>query len=123
MIELSQEEFEDAVADALDEVPQGLLDRLDNVVFLIEDEPTDDQRGCTHAGDLLGLYVGIPLPERMDSYSMGSMPDRIYLFRGPLTRMCHDRDELVEQIRITTLHELGHYFGIDDDRLHELGWG
>ncbi|MBC9957593.1 metallopeptidase family protein [Yimella sp. cx-51] len=118
---MSREQFEDVVADALDEIPQELLDRLDNVVFLIEDEPTDEQR--PPHGDLLGLYVGIPLPERLDSYHYGSMPDRIYLFQGPLTRHSRDRDNLVEQIRVTTLHEIGHYFGIDDDRLHELGWG
>lgn len=118
---LTREEFEDAVADALDEIPQDLLDRLENVVFLIEDEPTPEQKP-EHA-DLLGLYVGVPLPARMDSYLYGSMPDRIYLFQGPLTRHSRDRDELVKQIRVTTLHEIGHFFGIDDDRLHELGWG
>lgn len=118
---LTREEFEDAVADALDEIPQDLLDRLENVVFLIEDEPTPEQK--PEHGDLLGLYVGVPLPARMDSYLNGSMPDRIYLFQGPLTRHSRDRDELVEQIRVTTLHEIGHFFGIDDDRLHELGWG
>ena len=118
---LTREEFEDAVADALDEIPQDLLDRLENVVFLIEDEPTPEQK--PEHGDLLGLYVGVPLPARMHSYLYGSMPDRIYLFQGPLTRHSRDRDELVEQIRVTTLHEIGHFFGIDDDRLHELGWG
>lgn len=118
---LTREEFEDAVADALDEIPQDLLDRLENVVFLIEDEPTPEQK--PEHGDLLGLYVGVPLPARMDSYLYGSMPDRIYLFQGPLTRHSRDPDELVEQIRVTTLHEIGHFFGIDDDRLHELGWG
>ncbi|MCG8655578.1 metallopeptidase family protein [Yimella sp. NH-Cas1] len=120
-VPLSRADFEDAVADALDEIPQDLFDRLDNVVILIEDEPTDEQRG-EHA-ELLGLYVGIPLPQRMDSYRYGSLPDRIFLFQGPLTRHSRDRADLIEQIRVTTLHEIGHYFGIDDDRLHELGWG
>lgn len=120
-VALSREEFEDAVADALDEVPQDLLDRLENVVFLIEDEPASDQKPVH--GELLGLYVGVPLPQRLDSYMYGSLPDRIYLFQGPLTRLSHDRADLIEQIRVTTLHEIGHYFGIDDDRLHELGWG
>lgn len=120
-VALSREEFEDAVADALDEVPQDLLDRLENVVFLIEDEPASDQKPVH--GELLGLYVGVPLPQRLDSYMYGSLPDRIYLFQGPLTRLSHDRADLIEQIRVTTLHEIGHYFGMDDDRLHELGWG
>lgn len=118
---LTREQFEEAVADALDEIPQDLLDRLENVVFLIEDEPTTDQQ--PEHGELLGLYVGVPLPARMDSYLYGSLPDRIYLFQGPLTRHSRDRADLINQIRITTLHEIGHYFGMDDDRLHELGWG
>ena len=120
-VPLSRADFEDAVADALDEIPQDLFDRLDNVVILIEDEPTDEQRG-EHA-ELLGLYVGIPLPQRKDSYMYGSLPARLFLFQGPLTRHSRDRADLIEQIRVTTLHEIGHYFGIDDDRLHELGWG
>ncbi|GAB3584826.1 metallopeptidase family protein [Calidifontibacter terrae] len=124
MIDLSDEQFEEAVADALDEIPQELFDRLDNVVILIEQEPTAEQTAQNAPGsELLGLYVGIPLPDRSDSYLYGSLPDRIFLFRGPLRRVCRSRSDLVAQIRVTTLHEIGHFFGIDDDRLHELGWG
>ena len=114
-------EFEDAVADALDSVPQRLLDRLDNVVILVEDEPAPEHLPAD-GGTLFGLYVGIPLPERMDAYRMGTLPDRIYVYRGPLMRHTATRAELVDQIRVTVLHEIGHHFGIDDDRLHELGW-
>lgn len=120
-VRMPDEAFEQAVDDAIDTIPQGLLDRLDNVAILVEDEPPADLLPLD-GGTLLGLYVGTPLPARMDGYHYGALPDRIYVFRGPLKRMARDRDELVAQIRITVLHEIGHYFGIDDDRLHELGW-
>ncbi|HEX5427660.1 MAG TPA: metallopeptidase family protein [Pedococcus sp.] len=109
-------EFEDAVGDALDEVPSELMALLDNVVFLVEDEPP--------AGDpdLLGIYDGTPLTERGDGWA-GALPDRITIFRGPLSRMCEDREELLDEIAITVVHEIAHHFGIDDARLHELGWG
>jgi predicted Zn-dependent protease with MMP-like domain len=109
-------EFEDAVGDALDEVPSELMALLDNVVFLVEDEPP--------AGDpdLLGIYDGTPLTERGDGWA-GALPDRITIFRGPLSRMCEDREELLDEIAITVVHEIAHHFGIDDARLHEFGWG
>lgn len=117
MVEITPDEFEDAVSRALDEVPAELMDLLDNVVFLVEDEPPDDDP------DLLGLYEGVPLTERDLGWGMGTLPDRILIFRGPLIRMCVDRDELVTEIGITVVHEIAHHFGIDDRRLHELGWG
>lgn len=120
---LSRHEFEDAVADALDAVPQHFLDRLDNVVFTVEDEPTPEQLAHAEGGDLLGLYVGVALPDRGEGYGWGALPDHIYLFSGPIQRHSRTRAEVVEQIRVTLLHEIGHYFGIDDARLHELGWG
>ncbi|CAM3440027.1 metallopeptidase family protein [Dermacoccus barathri] len=120
---LSRKEFEDAVGDALDAVPTQFLDRLDNVVFQVEDEPTPEQLADVDGGELLGLYVGVALPDRGDGYGWGSLPDRIYLFSGPIQRLSRTREEVVEQIRVTLLHEIGHYFGIDDHRLHELGWG
>lgn len=124
---MTREEFEDAVADALDAVPQEFLARLDNVVFQVVDEPTERQLAdacIAHGdGDLLGLYVGVALPDRGEGYGWGSLPDTIYLFAGPIQRHSRSRDEAVEQIRVTLLHEIGHFFGIDDERLHELGWG
>lgn len=117
-IQLSRQQFEDAVADALDTIPQDLLDRLDNVAITVEDEP----RAGSVPG-LLGLYVGVPLTARDSSYGLGQLPDHIYIFRGPLTRYCYTRDQLLHQIRVTVLHEIGHHFGISDERLHELGWG
>jgi len=111
---MSREEFEDAVGDSLDLVPASLMARLDNVVFLVEDEPPPEEP------DLLGLYDGVPLTER--DWGM-QLPDRIFIYRGPLLRMCEDRDELLDEIAVTVVHEIAHHFGIDDDRLHELGWG
>jgi predicted Zn-dependent protease with MMP-like domain len=115
MIETDPERFEELVSDALDSVPGELLDLVDNCVVLVEDEPPADDP------DLLGLYDGIALTERDSSYTMVA-PDRILLFRGPLTRMCSSEEELVEEVRITVVHEIAHHFGIDDDRLHELGY-
>lgn len=113
---MSRQEFEDAVGDALDAVPAELLDLLDNVVFFVEDEPPPEDP------DLLGIYDGVPLTERGDAWAMGALPDRITIYRGPLLRMCEDRDELLDEIAITVVHEIAHHFGIDDRRLHELGW-
>lgn len=114
-VEMSREEFEEAVGDALDEVPAQLMDLLDNVVFFVEDEPPADDP------ELLGVYDGIPLTERGDWG--GEMPDRITIFRGPTLRMCRDRDEVIEEIAVTVVHEIAHHFGIDDEKLHALGWG
>ena len=117
MLEISREEFEGLVSDALDGVPAQLQALISNVVVLVEEEsPTSEGR------DLLGLYEGIPLTERDGTYS-GVLPDRITVYRGPVLRMCATREEAVNEIRITVVHEIAHHFGIDDDRLHELGYG
>lgn len=115
-MEVTLEEFEQLVSEAIDLVPEELLALLDNVVVLVEDEPPEGE------DDLLGLYDGTPLTERDGWYTFRE-PDRIFIFRGPLQRMCADRDELVEEIGITVVHEVAHHFGIDDDKLHEWGWG
>ncbi len=114
---LPEAEFDEAVSEALDLVPVELLALLDNVVVLVEDEPDPSDP------DLLGLYEGTPLTERGDAWASGSLPDRITIYRGPLTRMCDDADDLREEIAVTVVHELAHHFGIDDERLHDLGWG
>ena len=124
---VSEEQFEDAVRQALDEVPGALLDMLDNVAFFVEDEPgpehADPALSPEENAELLGIYLGTPLTERDGGWAAGALPDRIVRFRGPLTRMCADVDELREEIAITIVHEAGHHVGIDEDRLHELGWG
>ncbi|MFJ6131538.1 metallopeptidase family protein [Janibacter terrae] len=127
MVEISVEDFEAAVSEALDRVPQDLLAMLDNVAFFVEDEPGPDHAdpGLTPQdnAELLGIYLGTPLTERDLGWAVGALPDRIVLFRGPLSRMCADLEELREEIAITIVHEAGHHVGIDEERLHELGWG
>jgi predicted Zn-dependent protease with MMP-like domain len=107
--------FEEAVGDALDEIPAALLELMSNVVILVEQEPALDEP------EILGVYEGTPLTERDDSWA-GSLPDRIIIFKGPLERMCRDEAELLEEIAVTVVHEVAHHFGIDDARLHDLGW-
>ena len=116
MVEVSRERFEELVSEALDTVPPALTDLIDNCVVLVEEEPPAEDP------DLLGLYDGTPLTDRDSSYSM-VVPDRITLFRGPLLNMCADEAEVVREVRITVVHEIAHHFGIDDERLHELGYG
>jgi predicted Zn-dependent protease with MMP-like domain len=107
--------FEELVADALDEVPPQLMDLLDNVVVLVEDRNPDEP-------DLLGLYEGYALTERGADYG-GALPDRIMIYREAICDACEDEDEVAEEVTITVVHEIAHHFGIDDDKLHALGWG
>ncbi|MFN8169627.1 MAG: metallopeptidase family protein [Candidatus Nanopelagicales bacterium] len=112
---MSPEEFEDLVADALDEIPGELARLMDNVVIVVEDDvPPGRER-------LLGLYEGIPLTERGTTYA-GVMPDRITVYRRPTLEICDTVDDVVDEVHITVVHEIAHHFGIDDDRLHELGY-
>lgn len=106
-------DFDQVVEDALDELPDWAAEALDNVVVIVEDEDADDP-------DLLGVYVGIPLTERGHEPPLG--PSRILIYRRPLIEMSDSVEELREEIRITVLHEIGHHFGIDEDRLDELGY-
>ena len=112
---LDAEAFEALVVDELDELPDDMVDGLENVVFVVEDRPEDGSL------DTLGLYEGWALTER-DRYGFGEMPDRIILFREPLLAMCDDENQLRDEIHVTLVHEIAHFYGIDDDRLHELGW-
>jgi predicted Zn-dependent protease with MMP-like domain len=113
---MSKERFEELVGEALDEIPPELMTHLDNVVVLVEDEPPEDDP------DLLGLYEGIDLTRRGWDYS-GALPDRVFIFRNPILAMCEDEDDVVDEVATTVVHEIAHHFGIDDDRLHDLGWG
>lgn len=125
-VHLPDADFEDAVGDALDRLPPDLAEAMDNVVILVQDEPEPDMLRREDYDELgrptlLGLYDGVPLTERDTSWSL-VLPDRIFIFKGPLERWCTSREELVEEITVTVIHEIAHHFGIDDDRLHELGW-
>jgi predicted Zn-dependent protease with MMP-like domain len=115
MVDVGPEEFEELVAEALDTLPPELARLIDNVVVVVEDDAPEDDP------DLLGLYSGIPLTERGTWYA-GVLPDRITIYRLPTLAMCETVEEVVEEVEITVVHEIAHHFGIDDDRLHELGY-
>jgi predicted Zn-dependent protease with MMP-like domain len=115
-VEMDRGRFEELVAEALDEVPEELLGLMDNVVILVEDDPPDGE------AELLGLYEGHALTDRGWHYS-GVLPDRITIYRRPILRICDDEDDVVDEVAVTVVHEIAHHFGIDDVRLHELGWG
>jgi predicted Zn-dependent protease with MMP-like domain len=108
--------FDALVDSALDDIPDELAALVSNVVVLVEQEPPDGE-----PDDLLGLYDGVALTERDGTMGV-ELPDRIFIFRGPLLDMCESEQELVEEVRITVVHEIAHHFGIDDDRLHDLGY-
>ncbi|MEN3610246.1 MULTISPECIES: metallopeptidase family protein [unclassified Plantactinospora] len=112
---MSRERFEELVAEALDEVPEGLLNLMSNVVILVEDDSPED------GPELLGLYEGHALTSRGWDYA-GVLPDRIFIYRRPILRICDTEDDVVDEVAITVVHEIAHHFGIDDDRLHDLGW-
>jgi predicted Zn-dependent protease with MMP-like domain len=115
VIEMARDRFEDLVAEALDGVPTELSALMDNCVVLVEDDPPLDDP------DLLGVYVGTPLTDRGQGYTM-ALPDRITIFRNPTLSVCDSEAEVVEEVHVTVVHEIAHHFGIDDERLHELGY-
>jgi predicted Zn-dependent protease with MMP-like domain len=119
---MSEDEFEAAVQDALDSIPDKLARAMDNVAVFIEDvyvpKPGEDPDTV-----LLGLYEGVPLTERDSWWDAGSLPDRITIFREPILDICASREDVIHEVAVTVVHEIAHHFGIDDDRLHELGWG
>ncbi|ADG76801.1 Metallopeptidase family protein OS=Tsukamurella paurometabola (strain ATCC 8368 / DSM / CCUG 35730 / CIP 100753 / JCM 10117 / KCTC 9821 / NBRC 16120 / NCIMB 702349 / NCTC 13040) OX=521096 GN=Tpau_0147 PE=4 SV=1 [Tsukamurella paurometabola] len=112
---VSRRAFQDWVSDALDDVPPQLAEAMNNVVVLVRDRNDEDPT-------ILGLYEGIALTERDTSTYFGTLPDRIFIYREPLMDMCETEEQLRREIRVTVLHEIGHHFGIDDQRLQELGW-
>lgn len=112
---MSPERFEELVGEALDLIPPSLAQAIDNVVILVEDQHPEEP-------DLLGLYEGIALTDRDTTYA-GALPDTITIYREALLDMCDTEEDVVEEVAITVIHEIAHHFGIDDARLHELGWG
>ncbi len=113
MVDVSRERFEELVAEALDGIPPQFTNAMRNVAVFVEDTPSDPH--------LLGLYVGIPLTERTTSYA-GVLPDRIMIYRSTICAVCATEGEVVGEVRKTVVHEVAHHFGIDDERLHELGY-
>ena len=119
---MSETDFEAAVNDALDRIPPDLARTMNNVAIFIEDDYTP-QPGDDPDTVLLGLYEGVPLTERDSWWDAGSLPDRITIYRQPILDICETRDDVIEEVTVTVVHEIAHHFGISDDRLHELGWG
>jgi predicted Zn-dependent protease with MMP-like domain len=114
-VRMDPQRFDELVSDALDLIPAQLAAAMDNVVILVEDRHPDDP-------ELLGLYEGVALTERDSDYG-GSLPDAITIYREALLEICASDRDVVEEVAITVIHEIAHHFGIDDDRLEELGWG
>ncbi|MEW6253433.1 MAG: metallopeptidase family protein [Planctomycetota bacterium] len=123
MIQPSDRDFDRAVEQALAEVPDEFQPYLENLVVEVRRHPDAKlMRQYDVPDDLLGLYVGTPLEDKGSDMALSPMPDRILIFRDNLCEICADWDELVDEIRITVLHEIGHHFGLDEDRLEELGY-
>jgi predicted Zn-dependent protease with MMP-like domain len=111
---MDPQRFDELVSEALDLLPRELTAAMDNVVVLVADRHPED-------AELLGLYEGVSLTERDSDYA-GSLPDAITIYREALLDSCESAEEVVEEVAITVIHEIAHHFGIDDDRLEELGW-
>lgn len=134
MRHMSDEEFEAVVQQALDELPERFRRALDNVGVCVQDEPDDDQLSAADEGygtvsdggrgELLGLYEGLPLTERGDDYGAFGMdvPDVVTVFQGPHERCFATREEMVAEVKKTVIHEIGHYFGLDEDQLDRMGY-
>jgi predicted Zn-dependent protease with MMP-like domain len=112
---MSRQRFEDLVSDALDLIPAEFAHAMSNVVVLVEEFNTEEPA-------ILGLYQGVALTERTSDYG-GVLPDRISIYRRPILSVCDSDEDVIEEVAITVVHEVAHHFGIDDRRLHELGWG
>lgn len=113
---MDRDTFEKLVVEELDALPDDMFAGLDNLIFVVEDRPEDGSL------DLLGLYEGIALTER-GHYGFGELPDRIIVYREPHLDACDNEDELRDEVHTTLVHEIAHFYGIDEERVHELGWG
>lgn len=113
---MDRDTFEKLVVEELDALPDDMFAGLDNLIFVVEDRPEDGSL------DLLGLYEGIALTER-GHYGFGELPDRIIVYREPHLDACNNEDELRDEVHTTLVHEIAHFYGIDEERVHELGWG
>ena len=114
-VEMTLSEFEQLVSEELDSLPEGLVERLDNVVFAVEDRPADGSL------NVLGTYEGHDRFDRAD-YGYAQLPDAIVVFREPILAICDDVAQVRQEVHVTLVHEIGHYYGIDDAALHDLGW-
>jgi predicted Zn-dependent protease with MMP-like domain len=117
-VAMTAEQFDWCVEQALDLLPDQVADQIDNVAVIVEAVPPPDQ-----PPDLLGYYDGVPLTERFGLAGIGWLPDRIVIFREPILAICETPADVVDEVVITVIHEVAHYFGLDEERIHELGWG
>jgi len=118
---LRRRQFEELVREALDALPREFAERIENVEVIVEDWPTRGQleeTGVPPGQTLLGLYVGTPVPERAKGY-FGVLPDIIYLFQRPIEEVCRTEEEIVQEIRATVIHEVGHYFGLSEEDIEQ----
>lgn len=121
MLSVSEEQFNTAVSEGIDTIPPLYQKHLQNVAFIVEDEPTQEQRIQLHLypnETLFGLYEGVPLPQRNGGTKL--LPDKITLFKNPMLAVCRDFGELKQLVRHTVWHEVAHYYGLDHKRIHEL---
>lgn len=115
---IDRDTFARLVGEAMDQLPEEFAEMAENVVVVVEDEPSPqllDEMGLDPDEELFGSYQGVPLTERDSAYQ--ELPDRIAIYRGPISRCCPTRDEMIAEIRDTVIHELGHLFGLDDDEM------
>lgn len=122
ILEITDEQFDSIISDALDELPKQYTENMKNVAIVMADDPTEDQRvklklRCYET--LFGLYEGIPLTKRGAGYNL-VLPDKITLFKNPLMHASHDLESFKKQVKHTLWHEIAHHFGLDHDRIHEL---
>lgn len=122
---MDSRKFEELVARAVASLPEEFQERLENIDIIVADRPTREQQKALRGEKneiLLGLYEGVPLTDRGNHYGF-VMPDKISVFRKNIESFCRNDTEIVEEVRRVVIHEIAHHFGIDDDRLDELGWG
>ena len=120
---LTQKEFQSLVLQAVQELPPRIMNAIENVAILVEDWPSDyvlETAGVESRYDLLGLYTGVPLPAREGGLPL--LPDTITLFQGPIESACSSREDVVREVRVTLLHEVGHYMGMDEEDLDRMGY-
>jgi predicted Zn-dependent protease with MMP-like domain len=115
---MSGEQFEWCVERALDLLPDQVAEQIANVAVIVQDVPPPDQ-----PPDLLGYYDGVPMTERFGYGGIGALPDRIVIFREPILAICDTLEDVVDEVVITVVHEVAHFYGIEEDRIHDLGWG
>ena len=121
---LTRRAFERLVQEAVEELPPAILDSLENVALLVEDWPSEEylrEAGESQPASLFGLYVGVPLPDRYGG--LPPLPDTITLFQRPIEQACRSREEVVREVKITVVHEVGHFLGLGEEDLHRLGYG